>query len=519
MGTKLSRIIFPKPDQVERSDLYYHVKGNASQESGALLIARGSAVRFDSYFNALFYPKYLQYTHVSSISLHLCISGQARLRVLCSTRGGNERIVFENCVSDGQIDLPAFILTELPSEGALFFELEAQSEVVNLYCGWYETKDIAPNEVKVAAIICTYRRETYVKRNLKQLQNSVWTNEGCPIKKHLDVFVVDNGNTLALEEMPHIQFFPNKNCGGSGGFTRGLIEVYRSGSAYTHVLFMDDDISFETEVLVKTVQLLRFAKQFERPLCIGGQMLLEDKPTVQFEAGAFYKNGRLIAVNQGMDLSALDELLKNEVVQHVQYNAWWYCCFPISVVEQIGLPLPLFIKTDDVEYGLRMKPHILLMNGIGVWHTAFSQKYSPHLEYYIKRNELVVSAIHDNGAGIWPSLWKLIRASGKVALIGNPKAIDFMLWAYRDFMEGPDLFLRTDEELLNIQLLRAMKKPQKGRLYSLLTTPFLLLPVMLQVIIGYKKTKKQYKNRIQELTCMEFWRKHLGIYMKSNELI
>lgn len=511
MSTILSRVVLPKPDKAAQAGLYYHTNGEVYQEPEALVIAKGNTVRFDSYFNAFFYPKYLRYTHVSEISMHLCISGLAQLRVFCSTGKGNENMLFEDHISDGQTDLPTYKLSELPPEGMLFFELKARSETVRFFQGWYTTENTPQNEVKVAVVICTYRREEYVARNLKQLQQELWADMECPIRDFLDVFVVDNGNTLALEEMPHVQVFPNKNCGGSGGFTRGLIEAYRRRPEYSHVLFMDDDISFETEILVKTVQLLRFAKQFERPLCIGGQMLIEDDPTVQFEAGAYFKNARVVSMRHGLNLSDTDTLLENEIEQDVQYNGWWYCCIPLEAVKQAGLPLPFFIKADDLEYGLRMKPYFLLMNGIGVWHTAFTQKYSPHLEYYIKRNELVVSALHDNGAGIWPSLWKLIRASGKTALIGNPKAIDFMLRAYRDFLKGPDFFLQTNAEQLNTQLLQKVKKPPKGRLCSILTDPFRLVPVLFRIVVDYRTVRKQYIDRVKELTCLEFWLRYLDI--------
>lgn len=511
MSTILSRVVLPKPDKAAQSDLYYHANVEVCQESGALIIAKGNTVRFDSYFNALFYPKYLRYTHVAEVSIHLRISGLAQLRVVCGTGKGNENVLFETCVSDGQTDLPPYKLSELPPEGMLFFEFEAKSEAVRFLQGWYATENIPQNEIKVAAVICTYRREEYVIRNLQQLQQELWSDPECPIRDFLDAFVVDNGNTLALEEIPHVQVFPNKNCGGSGGFTRGMIEAYRKTPEYSHVLFMDDDASFEIETMVKTVQLLRFAKQFERPLCIGGQMLVEDDPMIQFEAGAYFKNARVVSMRHGLNLSDPNTLLENEIEQDVQYNGWWYCCIPLEAVKQAGLPLPFFIKADDLEYGLRIKPYFLLMNGIGVWHIVFSHKYSPHLEYYIKRNELVVSALHDSGAGIWPSLWKLIRASGKTALIGNPKTIDFILWAYRDFLEGPDFFLRTDGEQLNAKLLHEVKKPPKGRLCSILTDPFRLLPVMLRVIVGYKKAQRQYKSRVQELTCLEFWLRYLEI--------
>ena len=39
----------------------------------------------------------------------------------------------------------------------------------------------------------------------------------------------------------------------------------------------------------------------------------------------------------------------------VDYNGWWMCLIPTTVIREIGLSLPLFIKWDDAEYGLRAK--------------------------------------------------------------------------------------------------------------------------------------------------------------------
>ena len=39
----------------------------------------------------------------------------------------------------------------------------------------------------------------------------------------------------------------------------------------------------------------------------------------------------------------------------VDYNAWWMCVIPRTAAERLGLPLPLFIKWGDCEYGLRAK--------------------------------------------------------------------------------------------------------------------------------------------------------------------
>ena len=39
----------------------------------------------------------------------------------------------------------------------------------------------------------------------------------------------------------------------------------------------------------------------------------------------------------------------------VDYNGWWMCLIPTTVIKEIGLSLPLFLKWDDAEYGLRAK--------------------------------------------------------------------------------------------------------------------------------------------------------------------
>ncbi len=513
MGTVLSRIILPPQDDEERSPLYYRSNGEVRLKQGKLEISHGSIVRFNTYFNGFFYPKYLDYSYVSEISMCIWITGEVRVKAICWTKDQREFVLYEKRGSgfNEKIHLPVLRLKTLPYGGALFLEMEAISQTAFFHTGWYETDNSSVHPVHVAAVICTYRREHYVMQNLERIKHSIWENESCPIRNNFDLFIVDNGKSLILDETPHVHLFPNRNYGGSGGFTRGLIEAYRRKESYTHVLFMDDDISFETEVLVKTVQLLRFAKELDRPLWIGGQMLIEDQPTIQFEAGSFYRHGRLEPVNRGLDVSKLNNLLLNEKDHHVQYNAWWYCCMPVDSVEKGGLPLPLFIKTDDVEYGLRQAPHVVLMNGIGIWHMAFSQKYSPHLEYYIKRNELIVSAIHCQSNSLCLGLWKLIRAAGKAILIGDTRTVDFLLDAYRDFLKGPDFFLQSDEEELNHQLINKKQLLGKSRIRSILTDPFRLIPVLGYFMFHYTRVQQAYQTRLPELTSLAFWCGHLGI--------
>lgn len=508
MSTVLSRVIFPKRKRSTQATLYF--RGNVQAAEKGIIVPKGNTVRFDTYFNAFFYSKYLTYTSVHTITLRLRTTRPAKVRLLCADVAGRERSLYTG-VCTGDCVLPPAELRELPASGMLFFEVSAHESDVGLLGGQYETEEPPVNRVKVAAVICTFHREEYVLRNLEQLRKTGWDDPNCPIRDNLDVFIVDNGRTLTLANEAHVRLFPNPNYGGSGGFTRGLIEAYRRKGEYSHVLFMDDDISFETEALVKTLQLLKYARTFDRPLFVGGQMLIENQPTVQFEAGAFYRNGRLAPVGQGLDLAEVSALLANEKDAHPAYNAWWYCCMPLDVVDRAGLPLPLFIKTDDVEYGLRQQPHILLMNGIGVWHMAFDKKFSAYLEYYIKRNELMVSALHDNGAGVLAAGRKLLVSAARVVLTDDPRAADFIYRGCRDFLKGPDFFLQTDAAQLNDQLREALKSAPKSRLYHIVRYPFKACGMVAALLSRYHRAQQSYKSRWQEITSEAFWCGRLGL--------
>jgi galactofuranosylgalactofuranosylrhamnosyl-N-acetylglucosaminyl-diphospho-decaprenol beta-1,5/1,6-galactofuranosyltransferase len=83
----------------------------------------------------------------------------------------------------------------------------------------------------------------------------------------------------------------------------------------------------------------------------------------------------------------------------VDYNGWWMCLIPTSVVRQLGLALPVFIKWDDAEYGLRAKDAgipTVSMPGVAVWHIPWQDKNDAldWQAYYHLRNRLVAALMH-----------------------------------------------------------------------------------------------------------------------------
>ncbi|MDQ5841396.1 MAG: glycosyltransferase, partial [Chloroflexota bacterium] len=81
------------------------------------------------------------------------------------------------------------------------------------------------------------------------------------------------------------------------------------------------------------------------------------------------------------------------------YNGWWMCLIPTAVVRDVGLPLPVFIKWDDAEFGLRAAaagyPTVSLP-GVAVWHVPWTDKDDSvdWQAYFHARNRFVVALLH-----------------------------------------------------------------------------------------------------------------------------
>ncbi|MFC7555240.1 glycosyltransferase [Pseudoroseomonas wenyumeiae] len=168
-------------------------------------------------------------------------------------------------------------------------------------------------------------------------------NQGAPFQA--------SAMTALLAREPEIRVFEQPNLGGAGGFTRAAMELVQEGRS-THVLFMDDDIDIDPAVLVPTHA---FAARTIRPTVVGGAMLDLLRPTTMCEAGsAVSRKNILRPLHRGLALASgpgLDALVEEAPVR---FNGWWYCAIPTEAFLRHGMPLPVFIRGDDIEYGARL---------------------------------------------------------------------------------------------------------------------------------------------------------------------
>jgi galactofuranosylgalactofuranosylrhamnosyl-N-acetylglucosaminyl-diphospho-decaprenol beta-1,5/1,6-galactofuranosyltransferase len=268
------------------------------------------------------------------------------------------------------------------------------------------------------------------------------------------------GRRLSVHNQP--------NLGGSGGYSRVMYEALKNTDC-EQILFMDDDIRIEPDSILRALALNRFAKV---PTLIGGQMLNLQEPSHLHVMGEVINRANFMWTNAphtaydhdfaryplaGDDEEGHSALLHRRI--DVDYNGWWMCMIPRAVAAELGQPLPLFIKWDDADYGLRAGEHgypTVTMPGTAIWHMAWSDKDDAidWQAYFHLRNRLVVSALHWDAPvrGLLVSSWK---ATLKHLLCLEYSTVAIQNKAIADFLAGPEhIFSILESALPEVRALR-----------------------------------------------------------------
>ncbi len=464
----LQNVLLPSSDTCEEVALYYRMKTGDQQtcymQGNGLAAANGCTVRFDTYFGGLTIEKWKKYTHVKQVLLKLYVKGKFAVKLLCVTRDSDSAVHTETLlteeISSDEMQACVLAFPESCENGMLCFSLTSLQDDSVFFGGSYlsELRPDEMNPVKIAVDICTYRREEFIVKNLQKLQRCFLENPDSFLYDKLEVFISDNAGTLDIPALStdKIHIVRNKNVGGAGGFTRGLIEIQnvRQEKGITHVLLNDDDIVYEPEAIFRTCTFLTCIRPEYADAFVGGAMMRLDKPYFQVESGAVWNGGRLVSLKHGLDLRETEACLYNETEEQPQYNAWWFCAFPAEVASENNLPMPIFIRGDDVEYGLRNTKHLVLLNGICVWHEPFENKYSSALYYYIFRNRLIDNALHDMNMTTEELKRELYGYVMNEVRLYRYKNAHLLLKGMRDFFRGTEWFAQQDGELIHQQIMQ-----------------------------------------------------------------
>lgn len=281
-------------------------------------------------------------------------------------------------------------------------------------------------EVVLAHVICTYRREGTVSEKIELLR--------LLLSESYRIIVIDNGSTLPEKDEQYLRIIHSPNYGGSAGFAKGMMEALKTDA--THILLNDDDAETEPDAIRRTIEYLSQLPPEKKDVCISGIMLDSHEPNIVYEAGAQISDGNLIPLKHGADISSKEGLLALGEHEHIDFANWTYFCVPVSLVKEHGLPLPMFVREDDVEYGLRLKADIVTIPGVYVRHPIYTSDYSPGNYYYYVRNRL--AALCCSGDPDISVLDKFFDEMATEACSYRYLSCRQMILGMKDFLRGPD---------------------------------------------------------------------------------
>lgn len=436
-------------------EIYYRVNNGwaAYQDGMHYLLIRGS-VDFLTYVNGLSACKWRQYADISNVCLHLDLVGEGLVAIQGVKSAGTgptliRQISFSSvgsktCPLDIDIAIDGFDLVgfSIISKGAT-----AVNVLKGFYSAYVDAADI--NEINLALSTTTFKNERYILPNIELVKNGIGGEDG-PIRDHFHMFVVDNGSTLDADGLTceMVTVLPNPNTGGSGGFARGMMAVTEKPGEFTHIILMDDDVSIMPESLIRTFNLLSLAKGKYKDAFINGAMLSLEDPTRQYEdISKVFNTAVYRRLKEDLDIAKLSDLLVNErtdVEVPNAYGAWWYSCIPVDAIEKNGLPMPFFIRCDDVEFGVRNQPVYMTMNCICVWHSSFEGRFRASVDVYqYVRNFAAMIALDDCASENYFIL-RLERDIRQRLRYLDYISAEFILDGFDDYLKGPEFLENLD---------------------------------------------------------------------------
>lgn len=434
----------------------FRVNGRAS-----LTVLAGRHASLCTFFNAFPAGYWRRWTCVDAVQFSARVRGRGTIMLFRSSGRG----LFEPA---GTIDVNAptrattvraeLAMTGLMDGGFFWFDAKAGDgdDLTIEDAAWsvpVEARRGGDGTLSIA--ITTFNRAPYCLNQLKAIAAD--TN----VRGRLDtIYCTDQGTDLVRDEpgfaavakdLGHqLTYVRQRNMGGSGGFARGMYETVKAGKS-DYTLLLDDDAISEPESIMRAVQ---FADYCTRPTIVGGGMFHLDNRTMLYTLGERYNRASYwtqpaagLEYNHDFATQPLRDSPKLHRRADSDFNGWWMCLIPTQIMREIGLAQPLFIKFDDVDYGLRAEDHgyhTVCLPGVAVWHQAWHAKDPSRTweGYYLYRNHWICSLLHCTKPS-WHFLYGMLFDDAKAGVELVYSAMHLHHLALRDIMRGPDYIADT----------------------------------------------------------------------------
>jgi galactofuranosylgalactofuranosylrhamnosyl-N-acetylglucosaminyl-diphospho-decaprenol beta-1,5/1,6-galactofuranosyltransferase len=432
------------------------VPAGLADEAGprrSAVVEAGRRVSFCTYFNAFPASYWRRWTTVDSVTLRLRMAGEAKVVLYRSTARGHSHPVETISVASGAPETieRALPLTPFIDGGWYWFDIVAGPGGTTLIeADWLAWTAPAPAG-RFSIGITTFNRPDDVVEQLRTL------GEATEIHDLLDmVYVIDQGTRRASDHpgfadaakklADRLQVIEQGNLGGSGGFARSMDEAAAAGQS-DYLLIMDDDVQFDPEGIVRAATFADLARQ---PTIVGGHMFSMYERSVLHafaEAVAPYRFWWGTAPNTKGRHDFGRRNLRNTPWLHrradADYNGWWMCLIPAQLIRELGLALPVFIKWDDAEYGLRARDRgypTVSLPGVASWQAPWTDKNDAQdwQSYYHLRNRIVAALLHSHEPRGGKLLAECLERQLQNLLSMQYSTAALRLLAMEDVLSGPD---------------------------------------------------------------------------------
>jgi galactofuranosylgalactofuranosylrhamnosyl-N-acetylglucosaminyl-diphospho-decaprenol beta-1,5/1,6-galactofuranosyltransferase len=427
-----------------------------SEDAGprrSAVISAGRRASFATYFNAFPASYWRRWTTAASVTLRVRLAGESALVLYRSTaRGHSHPVETIGVRTDEPVTIERTLpLTSFIDGGWYWFDVVAGPRGTTLIeAEWAVPAGAGRAPGRLSIGITTFNRPEDVVEQLRTL------GEAPEIHGLLDtVYVIDQGTRRAKDHPgfadaakrlgDRLQVIEQGNLGGSGGFARSMDETLRAGRS-DYLLIMDDDVQFDPEGILRAAA---FADLARRPAIVGGHMFSRyDRSVLHAFAETVAPHtwwwGAAPNTKARHDFGRRN--LRNTPWLHRRadsdYNGWWLCLIPRQVIAELGLALPVFIKWDDAEYGVRARERgipTVSMPGVAAWQAPWADKNDAldWQAYYHLRNRIVTALLHSpadhGGALISESLQRQLQN----LLSMQYSTVALRLLAIEDVLTGP----------------------------------------------------------------------------------
>ncbi len=434
------------------------------------MVSEQSEVSFAAYFNAFAAGYWRRWSALTAVRLRLRLHGSGRVDLYRTKADGSPIFVRAVVLEQGGEHTVDVELDLRPFEdgGWYWFDLTTDDGDLTLVEGGWYTAEPGRGRAAVAIGMPTFNRPADCVATLTAIGEDPLVLDAV-----VAVILPDQGSQK-VRDAPgfeqaaavlgdRLRIIDQPNLGGSGGYARVMYEALGSTEC-EQILFMDDDILLEPDSVLRAVA---FSRHSRTPMLVGGQMLslqarsqLSTMGEVVNRETFLWRNAPGTEPHHDLAERSLRQTPWLHRRTDVDYNAWWMCLIPRSVAEDLGLPLPLFIKWDDAEYGLRARSRgyrTATVPGIAIWHMSFLEKddTSDWQAYFHYRNRYVAAALHgpDNPSAM---LRDTLKRTLRHLLLLEYSAVALQEMALRDFRAGPEaLFPKLPVVLGEIRAKRA----------------------------------------------------------------